>query len=110
MNINPWIIPGLNLTNKRKHDLLIKAICDYYVVTEADFLSKSREGHIVKAKKAICYYLNKHYNLSESVIEKKYPLGLKRITINHHIRTYKSGLEIKDKEIVKLHDNIKIFL
>ncbi|MEM4711295.1 MAG: hypothetical protein QXL18_05095 [Candidatus Woesearchaeota archaeon] len=110
MKISHWIIPGLELTNQKKHDLMIKTICNFYLVSEEELKTTSRVANIIKAKKAICYYLNQHFKIPQQTIEKRYNLGIKRLAIRSHVVTYKNSLEIRDKEVLKLHEIIKKFL
>lgn len=108
--INPWVFVGLDLSEPRRVRTFLEVICNHYNLKLEDLKVRNQSQRYANAKKAICYYLNEHFNYSEHKIANNFELGIKRECIHYHKNHYKKLMEFKYSDVVELNEKLKPLL
>ena len=106
--INPWVLPGLDLSKTAKIKAFVNTICKHYRVKEEHLNLKTRKQDVVNARKAISYYLINQFGYTEEKAANYFNQTISRSNVHHYKITYGNLLHVKDFDIITLDDKVQI--
>ena len=105
--INPWVLPGLDLSKTAKIKAFVNTICKHYRVKEEHLNLKTRKQDVVNARKAISYYLINQFGYTEEKAANYFNQTISRSNVHHYKITYGNLLHVKDFDSITLDDKVQ---